>query len=215
MMNVRALRRECGLDRSSRVLDIGCGPGRLLTGFLAAHHTPSMYVGLDVNLPAISWAQQVLGTDRRFHFRHLDIVNERYNPGGSASSRGTATELPVETASFDVITLLSVFSHMWLADIGPYLCEIARALAPEGRVSLTAFVEHGVPLEEENPDGYHRGWSGPLHCVRLDRHYFENLIYASGLAIASFRYRHTSDGQSSYVLARGDEAAFRAEVVPA
>ena len=210
-LNIRILQREARLTEDSRVLDIGCGAGRLLTGFLATYGKPPVsYVGLDVVASAIDWAKSELVRDAvAFHL--LDVFNERYSPSAKGSA-GTV-RLPVEPDSFDVVALLSVFSHMRLRDIEPYLREIRRALAPAGRVYLTIFVEHGVALEEENPVGYHRDWDGPLHCVRINRHHFENLAYEAGLAVERFHYRHTSDGQSSYVLARGDQPQFQARVV--
>lgn len=208
--NARMLARNAGLTSESRVLDIGCGPGRLLTGLLAEYGTIGAYLGVDVNRPVIDWAAENLAdAGRSIAFRHVDVPNERYNKKGKASSR----TLPIEDERFDTIVLLSVFSHMWLRDIEAYCQEFARVLAPGGRVFLTAFTEYGVPLEEENPKNYHREWKGPLHCVRLNRQRFEEIVYDSGLVVHKFDYRHTNDGQSSYVLGRGDDPAFQAVVV--
>ena len=208
--NVRMLAKAAGLTESSRVLDVGCGPGRLLTGLLAEFGSVGAYVGVDVNRPVVEWAQENLADpEHGIDFRHIDVPNERYNRKGRESSR----TLPIGDESFDIITLLSVFSHMWLRDIEAYCLEIARLLSPGGRVFLTAFTEYGVPLEEENPKNYHREWSGPLHCVRLNRPHFEEIIYRSGLVIHKFDYRNTADGQSSFLVGRGDDPAFEARVV--
>lgn len=208
--NVRMLSKHAGLTESSRVLDVGCGPGRLLTGLLAEFGSVGAYFGVDVNRPVVDWAQENLAdAERGIAFRHVDVPNERYNRKGRETSR----VLPIGEESFDTIVLLSVFSHMWLRDIEAYCQEFTRLLAPEGRVFLTAFTEYGVPLEQENPPDYHREWSGPLHCVRLNRPHFEEIIYRSGLVIHKFDYRHTNDGQSSFVLGRGDDPAFHARIV--
>lgn len=208
--NVRMLSKAAGLSETGRVLDIGCGPGRLLTGLLAEYGTVGAYLGIDVNRPVVEWAKEHLASvERGIDFRHVDVPNERYNRKGKATSRA----LPIDDEKFDTIVLLSVFSHMWLRDIEVYCEEFARVLAPGGRVYLTAFTEYGVPLEEENPRDYHRDWSGPLHCVRLNRQNFEEVIYSRGLVVHNFKYRHTNDGQSSFVLGRADDSAFRANVV--
>lgn len=208
--NARMLGRVAGLEPTARVLDVGCGPGRLLTGLLAEFGSIGAYLGIDVNRPVIDWAAENLADrDKGVDFRHIDVPNERYNQKGSASS----ARLPIDDERFDTIVLLSVFSHMWLQDIEAYCREFTRVLAPGGRVFLTAFTEFGVPAEEENPKDYHREWSGPLHCVRLNRQRFEEIVYSSGLVVHKFDYRHTNDGQSSYVLGRGDDPAFQAVVV--
>ena len=209
--NVETLAGVCGLGPESRVLDIGCGPARLLTGMTAVFGRVSQYVGLDVHAGTITWAQRHLATDdETVVFRHLDIFNARYNRRGRPL---TGREfLPVSSASFDVVVLISVFSHMRLDDIKRYCREIERVLVSGGKVYLTLFVEHGVSDETENPADYHREWSGPLHCVRVNRHTFEDVVYDSGLAVEYFHYRQTNDGQSTYVLMRGDEPAFRANV---
>jgi len=193
-MNVGKLVRMCGLSRRSRVLDIGCGPGRLLTGIEAELEGVREYVGLDVNKRMIDWASSHL-EGPAVSFRWLNVQNDRYNPDGL-----TFASLPLSSSSFDLAVLLSVFSHMRLADIRMYLGEIARVLAPGGQVFLTAFVEDGVPDEQENPPYHGREWSGPLHCVLLNRGAFEDAVRESGLRVSQFDDRKSSEGQSIYIL---------------
>jgi SAM-dependent methyltransferase len=210
--NIRTIQQLCGLTSDSRLLDVGSGPGRLLTGALAELGSLREYVGLDVNRTVVDWALDALGDPAAgISFEWLNLRNERYNRGGKEIGGGRV--FPVDDAAFDVVTLISVFSHMRLTDIEAYLVELCRVLAPGGRIYLSLFVEYGVPPEEENPPGYHRDWSGPLHCVRIDRRVFEDRVHEAGLAVHYFRYRHTNDGQSTYVLGRLDEPAFRASVV--
>lgn len=202
--HVRVLQQTCGLSRTSRVLDIGCGPARLLTGLLSVYRSISEYVGLDVHKPSIDWTLKHLrNPEGGINFHWLNVANKRYNARGQAVT-GTV-RFPVPLDRFDVVVLFSVFSHMGLADIRPYLYEIKRILAAKGKVYLTLFVEHGVPDEVENPKGYRQEWSGPLHCVRLNRYRFEDAVYEAGLVIDYFRYGRTGgSGQSSYVLTHPD-----------
>lgn len=212
--NAQSLAFLCGLSRNTRVLDIGCGQGRLLTGILAAFGGIREYVGLDVHKASIDWATTALADPKlNISFQRIDLLNERYNPKGENII--SSLSLPVPPDHFDLVTLYSVFSHMHLPDIGSYLIEIRRALARPGKVFCSLFVEYGVKDEEENPADYHRDWAGPLHCVRINRQRFEELVHASGLIVEYYKYRHTNDGQSTYVLSRNDAVDFRAKVVSA
>lgn len=206
--NARMLQAECGIGPDSRILDIGCGQGRLLNGLLVHFGRIRRYVGMDVHEPSIRWLQDNVAPVAPFaEFHHVPVRNERYNPDGQS----TLLALKI-SGDFDCIVLLSVFSHMRLADITNYLTFIRSALAYDGKVFLTAFVEDDVAIETENPKGYYRTWSGALHCVRLNRQEFEQRARRAGLQIEVFRYRTTNDGQSSYVLGMADRQ-FTARVV--
>lgn len=206
--NAQMLQAECGIGPDSRILDIGCGQARLLNGLLALFGRIRHYVGIDVHQPSIRWLQETVAPIAPFaEFHHIPVRNERYNPKGLSES----LDLHFREA-FDCITLFSVFSHMRLADITNYLGFMRSVVADEGKVFLTAFVEDEVPIETENPEGYHREWSGALHCVRLNRQEFERRARCAGFQIELFRYRNTNDGQSSYVLSAADRQ-FRAHVV--
>lgn len=206
-VNARTLERETGITAESRVLDIGCGPARLLNGLLAHFGSIRRYVGVDVNKPVMDWLQANVEPVAPFAaFHHVHFANQRYNPKGSQSLDVSLNE------EFDCICLLSVFSHMRLADIETYLPFMRGVLAPDGKIFLSAFVEDGVESEMENPPDYHREWKGPLHCVRLNRQVFEGMAWKHGLQVSLFRHRHTSDGQSSYVLTHSGRS-FAAKVV--
>ena len=190
----------CGLTVDGQVLDIGCGPGRLAIGWLASSEDMPNYHGMDIDKASIDWCVEHLAPlDARLEFTHLNLFNERYNPRGEPFTR--TTRLPFESSYFQGIYLYSVFSHMTSSDIQIYLREFARLLTREGRVFLTAFVESGVPDEEENPPGYGLDWHGSLHCVRFEKQYFENMVETAGLGVVDFRHGTETNGQSALLLA--------------
>lgn len=196
--------RHLGLSRESRVLDVGCGVGRLAIGIISRLGELTKYRGIDVSEPAIEWCRRHLSAEHPgFQFVHIDVRNPRYNPAGREIQPGF--ELPFAEQEFDIIYLYSVFSHMTTADVRAYLREFRRVLAPGGRVFLTGFLEEKVPEMSVNPAGYRRKWSGELHCVRYERGFFERLTREQGFGVERFEYGQETDGQSAmYLSVAGD-----------
>jgi SAM-dependent methyltransferase len=179
------VQRLAGLTPEAHLLDVGCGPGRLLIG-LDLVAPVARYVGVDTHQDVVAWAARHLGGPGvEFHLALL--FNERYNTSGRRPEQPGF--LPFEDGEFDAACLHSVFSHMRVPDIALYLTELSRLLPQGGRAYATAFVEDGVPDETENPSDYGGPWSGPLHCVRLNRALFERLVADAGLAVDGFEYR--------------------------
>jgi SAM-dependent methyltransferase len=200
LRDARRLEQTCGVHAGSRVLDIGCGVGRLPIGLRARFGTLAGYTGVDVDAGCIGWCRKNLGGGGAT-LVHVDLANERYNPSGAAINGGF--RLPLADAGFDVIHLYSVFSHMEGGDVRAYLKEFRRLLAPGGRVFLTAFIEEGVEDQAVNPDGYGSfpgEWEGALHCVRFDRGFFDSMVSDAGLIIERFDHASDTDGQSAVFL---------------
>lgn len=187
--------RERGLTGRSRLLDWGCGAGRLAIGLKESPVSVASYHGVDVQKPVIAWARRHLADDT-YEFTHVNAANARYNPDGSRLRR-----IPGDDDSYDVFYANSVFSHLDSEDVDAYLKEVDRLLSPGGFAFFTAFVEDDVEPEMENPPGYGPlKWSGPLHCVRYERGFFEDMIGAAGLTVREFSHGTRSDGQSLYVV---------------
>lgn len=195
---VGRLEDAIGLSPSSRLLDWGCGAGRLAVGIAERLGRIDLYHGVDVQQHLVDWAQRHLGDRPGFTFTHVDLANPRYNPEGSPERA-----IPGATGDYDGFYAYSVFSHLLADDTDAYLHEVARLLRPGGRAFVTAFVEDGVPDVEENPEGYGPlTWSGPLHCVRFERRFFEGLVTGAGLEVVDLTHGQETDGQSLYVLRR-------------
>jgi SAM-dependent methyltransferase len=197
--DVSRLETWIGLGPSSRLLDWGCGAGRLAVGIVETMGRIEHYHGVDVQAHLVDWAQRHLGDRAGFTFTHVDQANPRYNPRGSAERT-----IPGESGGYDCFYAYSVFSHLTADDTAAYLGEVSRLLAPGGKAFVTVFVEEDVPDEEENPVGYGPlRWRGRLHCVRYERGFFEHMVRGAGLEIESHEHGKETDGQSLYVLSKG------------
>lgn len=193
--DVRRLERYAGLTTSSRLLDWGCGAGRLAVGVREHLGRVDDYHGVDVQPELVDWAQANLAGPG-FRFTCVDVSNERYNPDGTPERT-----LATDPGSVDVVYAYSVFSHMNDADTAAYLRLIRAVLVDGGHAFVTCFVEEDVPDWAENPSGYGPlEWKGRLHCTRFARQHFERLVDGAGLAVDRFEYGRETDGQSLYVL---------------
>jgi SAM-dependent methyltransferase len=122
-----------------RILDIGCGMGRVarpLTAFLDPAR--GRYEGFDIDASGVLWCSQHYVSHPNFHFQRANIYNKFYNPWGTVQAQ--AFTFPYPDASFDFAFASSVFTHMPLPAVAHYLKEIARVLAPGARALLTLFL---------------------------------------------------------------------------
>lgn len=190
---LRLLVEVGGLRPDDRVLDVGCGTGRVarpLTFYLKG----GSYDGMDIVGRSIDWCRRAYRSRPDFRFHHADLVNQAYNRTGAAPA--AEYRFPFEDGSFDFVLLTSVFTHMLAHDTQHYLREIARLLAPEGRVFLTAFLldeasRHAIDAGRADFSFRHE-WEGcyvdrtdiPEAVVGYDRSAFTSMIAAAGLMIS-------------------------------
>jgi len=109
------------LDGKAKVLDFGCGCGRL-TRFLDGHKAVTAF-GADVNPDLVSWCAQFL--------RNTHTCLNRLSP---------PLDFPDNT--FDLVFSLSVFTHLPEERAEEWIRELARILVPGGILVITT---HGYP----------------------------------------------------------------------
>jgi SAM-dependent methyltransferase len=135
--------RELGsLRPEDRVLDIGCGIGRMARVLAPELAPPGSYDGFDIVAEGISWCRRhYRDTAAPFHFEHADLHNTQYNPGGTGSA--AEYRFPYPDATFDLAIATSVFTHL-LADAAEnYLAQAGRVLRPGGRLFATFLLVEG------------------------------------------------------------------------
>ena len=137
-----AVVRELGaVGPSSRVLDVGCGSGRLARELVGLLRPPGAYVGFDVDGEAVAWCRRAYARHLQATFVHADLANGFYAPGGSAAAASYA--FPVEDGWADCVVATSVFTHLLDADAARYLDESRRVLAPGGRIVASFLLADG------------------------------------------------------------------------
>lgn len=134
--------KRLGLFREGlRILDVGCGCGRVARALATDADLRRLkvgYVGVDIDQEAIRWCRDHLTTkNSRFKFYHVDLYNRSYNPAGKHQAR--AYSFPYDNQSFDLIIVTSVFTHLLEEELRNYLQESRRLLAREGTVYASFF----------------------------------------------------------------------------
>lgn len=112
----KRLVERLGLTEGARVLDVGCGTGRLAQWIAERVGTMGAVTGIDP-------------LEERIHVARSRGGNVRFEVGQAEDLRA------FEDASFDVVCMSSVFH--WVADKAKALAEVRRVLRPGGRLGVT------------------------------------------------------------------------------
>lgn len=181
-----------GLRPEARVLDVGCGIGRLAVSLTRFLDENGSYEGLDIVPSGIQWcADHISPRYPNFRFSLADVFNREYNPHGRL--RAADYTFPYPDESFELVVLASVFTHMLPPDMERYVAEIARVLKAGGRCFATYFLINEDALQRMRAgEGAVRfthhiepHWvlnpRNPEFCVGYDEPYVRALFERHGL----------------------------------
>lgn len=204
MLYYKAFTEKWGLKPNDKVLDVGCGVGRIALP-LTLYLKNGLYEGFDVNKDAIDWCKNNIEPDfTNFHFKFIDLYNNTYNPNGMI--KPDSFTFPYENEYFDFIILTSVFTHMLPEDVSNFVKEISRVLKMGGCCYASYFI-----LNQNSKTNIQKGISRlnfktnltlgskttneekPETAIAHEEEYIKKLYNLNGLEIKKFNFGTWSD----------------------
>ncbi len=153
-----------------RVLDVGCGTGFLAISSKALVGEKGSYVGIDVMKNEIIFCRNHYPSS--FDFIHVNANNPYY----ASSQESKSLKWPLESSSFDLVTSLSVWTHLNEKDALFYIKEVNRVLKPGGKAIITFFLLDELYQKSLNirSEGI-----GKYHMTSKKRWIFDKRVYGS------------------------------------
>ena len=187
------------LKPNGKILDVGCGIGRLAVPLTKYLNKDGIYVGFDIVEFGINWCKKnITSKYPNFHFLFVDLKNDLYNL--STNKEAKDFEFPYPKDYFDTVVLTSVFTHMMPLDVKQYLKQIFLVLKSGGKCLATFFIINEEVKRNMNEkksnfvfshsyDGYYLMDSSVKEAnVAFDEEYLRTMIKDCGLSIESIYY---------------------------
>ncbi len=135
----------CNLRPESKILDVGCGIGRIARPLASYLNPAGSYHGFDIVKEGIDWCVKNYKDFSNFHFKYIALKNDLYN----LNTQNEASEFlfPYPDQTFDLVILTSVFTHLQQQETKNYFKEISRVLKSGQYCFCTFFL---ITEESEN-----------------------------------------------------------------
>lgn len=193
---------------NNQILDIGCGAG--LMGIAAEPFIfgTGSYVGIDVLKSHVDFCVNHFEPEK-YEFIHFDVANQMY----ATEQNKTLRPWPVAANSKDLVTGLSVWTHLKEEDAKFYFSEIARVLKKGARAIISFFYldekyEASLPQRQDGLGRFHltnqknwifdanaygsKNWLSPKwinipeKAIGLTKQGMAELLNASGLKMVEY-----------------------------
>lgn len=145
---VQMLKDYAGLAPNVAILDLGCGIGRIASSLTKELSPEGKYVGVDIVERAVNWMKAAYKPHPNFSFYHLDVHSSAYNPQGRLKTDEIDFNF-LGNQKFDIVFLISVFTHLYPAHVRHYLELIRGVLKPDGRLFASVFVNDDFAKERQ------------------------------------------------------------------
>ena len=138
------LRRHMVMWPGSRILDFGCGIGRVTTKLLAERPDLARVTGVDIMPPVVAFCDAHIATAfSNADFQLLSDSNHHYDRhiGTGAGAAMTKAQFARRSAGvYGAAYAFSVFTHVDVDDFAPLLRFVGSLLPTHGQFLFTAFI---------------------------------------------------------------------------
>lgn len=133
------LLKSLQLQKNIKILDLGCGHGRLAIPLTKIIDNSMNYYGLDANRKNVEWCKtNITNVYPNFNFQQLSLKQDNYEQNKLKVS------LPYENETFDFVYTTLLFTHLPPEEVKIYLLEINRVLKKNGKCFLAYFLWNPV-----------------------------------------------------------------------
>jgi len=160
--------------KDSNILDIGCGV-KYSQAILQQKIPIRSYWGLDVDKKMIYFLNHNVD-DPIMNYRVVPFYNEMYNKKGKKMTKDS--KLPSGKRKFDLILLLSVFTHFEPTDFQNMLHILKRSLSKKGVIFFSVFINN--EMKERFKDKHK---DKPLLKAVYQQKFVDEMINKAGLKI--------------------------------
>ncbi len=142
-----ALMRCYAPNKSLRIVDFGCGHGKLAPVSVFFTHPEGEYLGIDIQRDYIDYCRRKYAKIPRVNF-HLSMdVNPFYPTNQKDKKASYGEDWPLAAESVDIVIPISVFTHLQEADALGYASKIHSVLKPNGLAILTCHIVEELRVE--------------------------------------------------------------------